>query len=267
MRQLSISAAWDETKAVLAHEGGLLATVALALIVLPQVVMAVAGVPVGPESTMLSRVLYIAVVLLGLVAQVALNRLAIPPPVLVRDAISTGLVRLLPVVLVLLALMIAVVLTTIALAIPLNAAGLTAMRTSGQPPLSVVAVLLVLVALSFAIIQLIFPIAAVETGNPIRLVSRSWQLARGNYLRLLAFIVIVFVGLGLVLIASQVGLGSVIVLLLGQPHAGSMSALVLGLIAGLLQAAFTTVTAVMLARIYLQLSGGQAQATVPSSGT
>jgi hypothetical protein len=133
MRQLSISAAWDETKAVLAHEGGLLATVALALIVLPQVVMAVAGVPVGPESTMLSRVLYIAVVLLGLVAQVALNRLAIPPPVLVRDAISTGLVRLLPVVLVLLALMIAVVLTTIALAIPLNAAGLTAMRTSGQP--------------------------------------------------------------------------------------------------------------------------------------
>jgi hypothetical protein len=43
--------------------------------------------------------------------------------------------------------------------------------------------------------------------------------------------------------------------------------LVLGLIAGLIQGAFTLVTAVMLARIYVQLARrGEAQPSVPSSG-
>jgi hypothetical protein len=46
-----------------------------------------------------------------------------------------------------------------------------------------------------------------------------------------------------------------------------MSALVIGLVAGLIQAAFTVVTAVMLARMYLQLAGRtEAQASVPNSG-
>jgi hypothetical protein len=71
---------------------------------------------------------------------------------------------------------------------------------------------------------------------------------------------------GLAVIASQVGLGSVIVLLLGRPNPGSMSALMLGLVAGVLQAVFTVITAVMLARIYVQLAGREAQASVPSSG-
>jgi hypothetical protein len=46
-----------------------------------------------------------------------------------------------------------------------------------------------------------------------------------------------------------------------------MSALIIGLVAGLLQAVFSVVTAVMLARIYVQLTGrGEGQASVPSSG-
>jgi hypothetical protein len=38
MANLSISAAWDETKAILAHDGKLFASVALALIALPALV-------------------------------------------------------------------------------------------------------------------------------------------------------------------------------------------------------------------------------------
>jgi hypothetical protein len=267
MRGLSISAAWEETKAILARDGSLMAAVALALIVLPQVVLAVAGAPVGPDSSALSRLIYVAVVLLGLVAQIALNRMAIGSAVVVKEAIGEGFVRLMPVMAVFVILIVGLVLVTMVLALLLGAAGLATLKAAGQPPASIVAVLVILTALTFAIFQLAFPLAAVETGNPIRLISRSWQLARGHYFRLLGFVVTVFIGLGLVVIATQVGLGSVIVLLLGQPNPGSLSALVLGLIAGIIQAAFTVVTAVMLARIYVQLAGrGGAQPSVPSSG-
>ena len=46
-----------------------------------------------------------------------------------------------------------------------------------------------------------------------------------------------------------------------------MSALLLGLIAGVVQAAFTVVSAVMLARIYGQLAGrGETESGVPITG-
>ena len=87
-----------------------------------------------------------------------------------------------------------------------------------------------------------------------------------QYLRLLAFVVVVFIGLGVVLFATQFGIGSALVLLLGRASPGSVSALALGLVVGVVQAAFTLVTAVMLARIYVQLAGREAQPGVPSSG-
>ena len=39
MRRLSISRAWEETKSVIARDGRLLVSVALALVVLPQTIM------------------------------------------------------------------------------------------------------------------------------------------------------------------------------------------------------------------------------------
>lgn len=268
MSSLSISAAWDEAKAVLVRDGRLYMSVALALIVLPQVVLAVVGSPVGQDATGTARIVYIAVILLGLVAQIALCRLAIGPAVTVGDSISLGLVRLVPVFFVLLVSFLAMALVVALLSVVLSAAGVVVMRSPGQPAPAVILLLLLVGALVFVILQLVVPVAAAETGNPLRLASRSWRLARGHYWQLLGFVAAVLFGLGLVLIAAQVGLGSLIVLLLGKPNPGSLSALVLGLIGGLLQAGFTIVTAVMLARIYVQLAGrGEAQASVPKSGT
>ena len=63
------------------------------------------------------------------------------------------------------------------------------------------------------------------------------------------------------------GVGSPAALLLGPPSPGSLSALVLGLAIGLIQAPFTVVAATMLARIYVQLAGrADPEASVPSSG-
>jgi hypothetical protein len=267
MGRLSISRAWEETAAILGREGNLLAAVALALIVLPQVVLAVVGVPIGSQTTMLGEIIYVAAVLLGFAAQIALNRLAIGPSVTVREAIGQGFVRLLPVFLVLIVLAIVLVVIAILLAMVLSAAGLVSLPSAGQTPTpSLIILLILLAATAFAIFQLVIPIAAVETGNPIRLVSRSWQLGRTHYLRLLAFFVIVFVGVALVALAGRFAVGSVVVLVLGQPNPGSMSALVLGLVVGLIQAFFTVATAVMLARIYVQLADGSRHASVPKSG-
>ena len=59
-----------------------------------------------------------------------------------------------------------------------------------------------------------------------------------------------------------------VVLLLGRPNPGSLAALILGLVTGVVQATYTVVISVMLARIYLQLAGRDgAQVSVPSSGT
>jgi hypothetical protein len=269
MRQLSISEAWEQTKAIVAREGKLLAAVALALIVLPQVVLAVVGPPVDVQATVISRILYIAAILLGFVAQIALNRLAIGPSVTVADAIRQGLVRLISLFAALILVMIGLLVIAVLLAMVLGAAKLIALPAAGQaPPASFVAFLLLLTVLIFAIFQLVFPLAAVETGNPVRLLTRSWELGRGHYLRLLGFIVIVFVGVGIIAAINEFAIGSVILLALGRPSPGTLSALLLGLVGGTIQAAFTVVAAVMLARIYVQLAGrGQVQAGVPSSGT
>ena len=267
MSSLSISAAWDQTKAILARDGKLLAAVALALVVLPQTVFAVVGAPVGPQSSGLSIITYFVVILLGCAAQISLNRLAVGPPVTVGSAMSTGFKRLPSVAAVGVLVAIAVMVLAIALLLILSAAHLVTVPSAGQaPPPALLLLLIVIVALVFAMFQLVFPLAAVETGNPLRLIARAWALSRHHYLRLLGFVVIIFVGLSLIVVAVQMGLGSVIVLGLGKPNPGSLSALAIGIISGLVQAGFTVVTAVMIARMYTQLSGRDAQPGVPNSG-
>ena len=269
MSSLSISAAWDEARAILASDGKLIASVALALIVFPETVFAVIGAPAGPEASGLSLISYFVVILLGCVAQIAINRLAIGSGVTVGSAIGTGFRRLPSVAVAGILTALAVLAIAIVLVLVLGLTHLMAVPAAGQPPPpSLLLLLMVIIAGFFAIFQLVFPVAAVESGNPFRLISRAWSLSRGHYLRLLGFVVTIFAALVLIVLAIQLVLGSAIVLALGKPDPGSVSALVFGVVSGLAQAGFTIILAVMVARIYLQLNGGDgAQVSVPSSGT
>ena len=93
MATLSISKAWDESRAVIARDGSLLTTIALALFVFPGVISDVAT-PATPAGQLPKfgywTVLTIIALLVALVGQLAVIRLAIGSGLTVGEAIRHG---------------------------------------------------------------------------------------------------------------------------------------------------------------------------------
>jgi hypothetical protein len=267
--KLSLSGAWDETRAVLARDGKLVGAVALALLVLPQTVLGL-FTPVDPaEMSGRFDLLLIVVLLAAIAGQVAINRLALPPSATVAAGLSRGLTRMPAVLVSLFIVFLIVFLLFIAVALVLMATGLVgAPVTGGQPPMELVAVLLVLFVAAYAAFQLVVPAAAAEQGGPLRLVRRSWGLSKHHYWRLVAFLLIVIAGMLMIWLTAQLVIGLAFTALLGPPERGSLGLLLISLGVALAQAGWTVVTSVMVARIYAQL-GGQAHAdvSVPTSGS
>ena len=94
MSKLSLSRAWEETTAVLARDGRLFVPVALALFVLPGLVLNVtmpdANPTQFPPAGPWMAVAFI-VLLVSLVGQISVVRLAIEPHVAVGEAIAHGI--------------------------------------------------------------------------------------------------------------------------------------------------------------------------------
>ena len=267
--RLSLSRAWDETRLIVPRDFRLLSAVALALIVLPQTIFG-AFVATAPEEVSGGEQLaLIAVALVAFAAQIALNRLAIPPATSVGEAMGRGLARCLVLFAAFLIMVFALMLLMIPIFVVAAAAGMWEAPAAGvRPSAGLVVMVVIAMAFAFAIFQLAVPVAAPERGGPLHLLRRSWSLARGNYSRLLAFMGLVIIGLIVVWLASQLVAGIVSTVLFGRPEPGSVSALLSAFFAAILQAAYTIVTAVMLARVYVQLTGArEAQASVPTTGT
>src|SRR6187551_824278 len=98
MGKFSISAAWEQTKALLARDGRLFASVALALIVLPAVVAGVLDPrEVGEvDAPIWFDLIVLVISLISMAGQLALIRLALGPSITVAGAVGHGLSRLLP---------------------------------------------------------------------------------------------------------------------------------------------------------------------------
>jgi len=274
MRRVSISAAWDEAKVVIGHDGQLLMTVALALVALPSAVNSLVNPNrMGAASTpfWMDCVALVAS-LIALAGQLALIRLALRPSITVGAAIGHGFRRMPPYFLAILIIVVGMVAVLIPILIVLGAMGFPVERNATKiiaSPGSALAVIIFLGILIFVGVRLILaaPVASAERGGPIAILRRSWGLTRGQWWPLFGFLLIFVVGAVIVLIAIATALGAVIGLLTGPIQPMSASALILALVQSLVSAAITTVFAVMLARIYLQLSaGGEAQVGVPSSG-
>jgi hypothetical protein len=272
MRGLSISAAWDETKAILARDGQLLITVAVALVALPTAVNALIN-PSGVNSTSTPWWIDLIAVIASLIAlsgQLALIRLAIGPSVTVGAAIMHGLRRM-PIYFVsVLTVVIGLVVVAVPLVMILSALGVP-VGTKGVPPSppTIIVGLFYLALVCFFGVRLVLssPVASAEDRGPIGILARSWHLTSGYWWPLFGFVLVILIGAVVLLVAVGSALGVIIGLVFGAIEPMSAAALVLALVQSLVSAAITTLFAVMLARIYVQLAGdGEARASVPSSG-
>lgn len=271
MAALSISKAWDETKKIVNRDGKLLVSVALALIVFPAAVLGLLSPPLATEAPpKWVQLVSLVVGLVGIAGQIALIRLALFPATVVGDAIASGFRRLLPTFVALVLVILGLVLLLLPIFVLIAGTGSFDAAAAGKvTPEAGRALLLVLLLgfLAIARFQLITPVGGAEEIGPIRILIRSWELSKGHYGRLLAF-----VGLTLLLLLIIVlFLGQILGTLLVGSVAGeiapfSLGALVAGLIAGVAQGAFSILVSVMIARIYAQLAGRVVEPSVPSSG-
>jgi hypothetical protein len=273
MAKLSISRAWEETQEVLARDGRLLASVALALVLLPEVVANVLVPPPnlsGEQPPSWVPVLSIIVAVAGLIGQIAVIRLALGPATSVGQAISHGVRRFLPGLgaVILFGLPLTFVLGLL-FALLAGPAALEALRNGSPDPASGrIILLLLLIGLLVSVrFQLVMPVTTSESGGPIHILRRSWDLTAGHYLRLLGFLVAIIITALIVLLATQMLGGIFARAFFGDAKPLSVSALVLALITGVVQTAFVVVVSTLLARIYAQLAGNYvAQPSVPRSG-
>ena len=271
MAQLSLSRAWEEARQIFARDGGLLSAVALALLLLPEVVAGLVAPSVGSTPSVPGRVISLLAAFVGVIGQLALIRLALGPSTTVGQAISHG-ARRFPVTLgALLILICGLALILIPLMAVLIAAGVIQLPGQGQansPSLAVLAMVLAVLSL-FVAVKFIMsvPVASAESAGPLEILKRSWRLTNGNYWPLLGLELLLLVAALVLLISAQLVGGTLAQLVGGDITPFSLAALILALFIGLAQAVFTVLASVMLARIYVQLAGRpEAQASVPTTG-
>jgi hypothetical protein len=272
MSTLSISKAWEESKAIAARDGRLIAAVALALVLLPEAIFGVMAPPPalsGEAAPSWATGLSLIVAVIGIVGQIAIIKLSLGPATSVGESIAHGFRRVLPALAALCVFVLPLAAILVALLVAIGGTSAVESLGSSTPQPGVAGMILLFVAIVFAIsirFQMVVPVATAETSNPIEILKRSWELTRGHYWRLLGFLMAALLFAVVVLLFAQIVGGILGRIAFGDTKPFTIGALVVALISAAAQAAFTCLVGVMLARIYVQLSG-RGTAGVPKSGT
>lgn len=274
MAALSISRAWDETKETVAVDGRLMMIVAAALLLLPQALIATITPPEqlsGVEISGAAGLLPFVAALIGMVGQIAIIRLALVRSISVGEAVNHGLKRFGPVLLAVLLVLLAMCIILIPLAMVLGLGSTISVddpEAMTQGALAAAGLIAVFAILISPLFLMMMPVATAEAGGPIHILKRSWSLGASHYLRLLGFMLLILVAALVIVLATEFIFGSVLRIVFGDLEPLSFGALLYGLLFGALQAAFAVVMSVMLAKIYVQLSGREGiDVSVPKSGT
>ena len=261
MSAFSISGAWDETKRVLERDGRLFASVALALIVLPAAIMGVLDprADQGEPAPGWLNLMVLVVSLISLAGQMALIRLALGPSVTVGGAISHGFRRVPSYVLALILLTFGVILVTIpfvmiAVALGLNLETGTEAQLTGPFLLLILVYLVAIMALTTRFL-LAMPVASIERSGPFDLLKRSWDLTAGHWAKLFGFLIVTLVAAMLVIVSVSLVVGSLTKLLFDASGPMTLAALIQGIAGSVVTGIFSVLFTLMLARIYVQLSG------------
>jgi hypothetical protein len=275
MRRLSISLAWEQTKSCFAADGRLLVTVAAAFVALPLVLTGVLmpnGFPESNTDRVWLGLLFLFVFLLLLTAQLALARLAVAPSVSVREALAHSVRRIPSYVAASALIVIGFLLVLGAGAAILTLAGVpvTGQQIPNSPIAFVVlaSIVAVFCVVWVRVIAMATAIASLESVGPFALIRRSWDLTANHFWRLFGFALLFFVGEQVAIGAINAVVALLVRISLGTPDPLSIGALILALVNAIMSAGVVVALTVMLARIYVQLSGrGSIDVSVPSSGT
>jgi hypothetical protein len=254
MAGLSINTAWNETMAFMSREGRLVLPVGFMLIALPGALIQ-AAMPTTPPNQLPEPGAWLLLVPLAIVAtligNLAVSLLALRPGISVGEAIQQA-ARRFPVVL---GAALLVGLASILVMVPVIVLAAGAAVALGNPGLAAIAGLPMLALLVFLWTRLLMlnPIGAVERLGPVAILRRSWTLTRGYFWRLFAFLILLLV-VAMVASAAVTAIGGILVVLLaGPPEPGSLSFYLVLILSTLVQAALSSIFAVMVARIYAQL--------------
>lgn len=272
MSQLSISRAWDETRDILGRDGKLYATVAAAMFLLPQVIVGLStGTNPAAQTGGTWALLLTLALLIGLVGQVAVARLALGSNNSVGEAIRYGFRRAPSFIGAMILLVIVISAIALLLAVVLVGAGAVSRDVEHLPARDTAIVLVVMLVPLLILAVRLLPMAAVagaEEVGPLGLLKRSWALTRGNAWRLAGFLGLFLIAAVVLSMAMGIIGGTLTTVLFGSAEPFTLAALVMALFTAIAQAVVSLVYVVMLARIYLQLAGDErAPASVPSSGT
>ena len=267
MPKLSLSRAWEESTNVIARDGRLLLAVALALFVLPGLILNV-SMPGGAAGSIPPAGVWIPIaviaVLVSLAGQLAVIRLAMEPHLSVGEAIVHGLKRLFPYIV---AVLVWIVPILIVGSVLYNLSGVN----SAHPSVGAALGLLLLTAIGVYLgvrLMLSSSVASAENVGPFAIIARSWRLSVGNWWRLFVFLLLFGIGALCLLLAVETVAGLLLRMVVEDAGPRSLGGLLLAIISQVMSALLSVVFFVMLARIYVQLAGGgEAQPSVPSSGT
>ena len=265
---LSISKAWDETKAILVRDGRLIGAVALALFVLPGLVLDLTY-PDTPPATFPKpgpwMAVALAVMVISLSGQLAMIRLAMGPQLTVAEAIRHGVSRFL-------SYFGAVLIWLLPLATIGYALSNQVLANPDNPqPAAALGLLVLTAVLAYFTVRfsLNAAVASAESASPLVILRRSWALTAGHWWKLFGFVFLFGVAVLALLIAVEAVIGIFAKLALGGMEQGTVGGLLVALVSQLVSAAAYSTFFVMLARIYVQLAGKGAGAVVgvPNSGT
>lgn len=238
-------------------DGGLLVTVALAVVGVPamlaQVVIALAdtteAVVNGRTMTQLALKPYEGVALIALILAIVLGQLILARMLLargetVRQSAKVAGQRVLP--LIGAQLLVAIVLVPVLLVLGGAAA------IGGALVTTVITLLLFAAVILLGARLMLLPVLAVETSRgPVALLKEAWRMTKGRTSALIVLLLVTTIVTGIVLGAARLAVASVVTLLSG-PVNGTIAG---AATAGLVFALAMMVTLALIVAVYEQLRG------------
>ena len=271
MATLSISKAWEETSAFFRKEVRLVMPVALAMFTVPATLFGWYNPSGDPNQATggLGWPLTLIILILAISGQMTIAGLSIGWSGSVGAALAQSMRRVwsvLGAVLILFFPLTVVMILVIAMMV--GRAGMTdpsqisPEALAAIPGLSLVVLVFTLIFLFLATrMFLVSAIGMVETTNPIRIITRSWRLTAGHFLRLVGTLLLILIASFVASVAVTAVIGSLMTLAAGEPQPYNLSALIVSLADGIVGAGISAVSAALVGRIYVQLSS--AAPTVP----